>query len=60
MLKVLRIPVCFSTLEVFYPDLHASDSFHSTHPDSIVLQCGWFLSAQKYYVVCLYTDCQHR
>ena len=35
-------------------------SFHSTHPDYVVLQGGWLLSAQKCYVVWLYTGCQHR
>ena len=45
---------------VFCQDLHASDSFHSTHPDSVVLQWGWYLSAEKCYVVWLYTGRQHR
>ena len=43
-------------MPVFCYDLHASTSFHSTRPDSIVLQRGWFLSAQKYYVVSIDED----
>ena len=44
---------------VFCQDLHASDFFHSTRPISVVLQLVWFMSAQKYYVVWLYTGRQH-
>ena len=46
MLKVLvipcdiQLPTCISIPEVerICQDLHASDSFHSTRPDSVVLQ----------------------
>ena len=67
MLKTLIIPyaiellVFFSILgvgkhiSVFCQDLHASDSFHNTRSDSVVLQWGWFLYAQST-TLCGYTQ----
>ena len=42
-------------MSLFCQDLHASASFHSTRPDSVVLQCGWFPYA-KNATLCGYTQ----